>query len=67
MRFHLNGNSMGFHPQTQKLELQFKNSLIIHKEKTEEILFLWVSLDLIKARQNFTSNFLDENNPKSKS
>ena len=44
----------------------FKNSLIIHKEKAKEINVYWVSLYLIKTRLNFKSNFLDQNNPKSK-
>ena len=44
----------------------FKNSLIIHKEKQKKIDVLGVSLYLIKTRLNFTSNFLDQNNPISK-
>ena len=32
----MNGHITGFHPLTQKLELQIKNSLIIRKEKTKE-------------------------------
>ena len=39
----------------------FENSLIIHKEKTNEI-----DVYLTKTWLNFTSNFLDQNNPKSK-
>ena len=38
---------------------------LIHKEKTKEI-NVNVSLFQIKTRLNFTSNFLDQNNPKSK-
>ena len=38
--FHLNGNTIGFHPQTQKLELHTKQ--IVPCESTaEEILFEW--------------------------
>ena len=50
-----------------KVELQFKNSSIMHKEKTKEIFAFMSSLYLIKTRQNFTSNILEENHPKSKS
>ena len=39
-RFHLNGHTIGFHPQTQKLELQTK--YIVAPEKTaEEDSFEW--------------------------
>ena len=44
----------------------FKNSSMIHKERTKEINVKWVSLYLIKTRLNFTSNVLDQNIPKSK-
>ena len=39
-RFHLDGNTIGLHPQTQKLELQTKK--IVPCESTaEEVLFEW--------------------------
>ena len=38
----------------------------MHKEKTKEINVQWVCLYLITTRLNFTSNFSDQNNPKSK-
>ena len=31
-RFHLNGNTTGFHPQTQKLELQSNNNQRLRSE-----------------------------------
>ena len=30
-RFHLNGNTIGFHPQTQKLELQTKQIVLLKR------------------------------------
>ena len=39
-RFHLNGNNIGFHPQTQKLEIHTK--YIVPCESTaEEVSFEW--------------------------
>ena len=39
-RFHLNGNTIRFHPQTQKLELYTKE--IVTRESTaEEVSFEW--------------------------
>ena len=39
-RFRLNGNTIGFHPQTQKLELHTKE--IVPGENTaEEVSFEW--------------------------
>ena len=39
-RFHLNGNTIGFYPQTQKLELHTK--YIVPCERTaEEVSFEW--------------------------
>ena len=39
-RFHLNGHTIGFHPQTQKLELHTKE--IVPREGTaEEVSFEW--------------------------
>ena len=58
---------------SQKLEIvglvaigiSFKNSLIIQNEKSKENA-QWVFLYLIKIQLNFTSIFLDQNNPKPK-
>ena len=46
----------------------FKTLLIIHKDKNKnKLMFNECLLCLINTRLNFTSNFLDENNPKSNS
>ena len=39
-RFHLNGNTIGFHPQTQKLELHTKY-IVPCESTTEEVSFEW--------------------------
>ena len=42
-RFHLNGYTIGFHPQTQKLEQHTK--IIVQYESTaEEVSFEWLHL-----------------------
>ena len=41
---------------------KFKNSLIIHKEKTKEITAMSVVLYLIKNHVNFSFDFLDLDN-----
>ena len=57
---------------SQKLEIvglvaigNLQNSLIIQNKKSKENA-QWVFLYLIKIQLNFTSIFLDQNNPKSK-
>ena len=52
-RFHLNGNTIGFHPQTQKLELRTKQ--IVPCESTAEE----VSFDT-DSKVRMTNN-LDQN------
>ena len=40
-RFHLNGHTIGFHPQTQKLELH-KKKTVPCESTTEEVSFEWL-------------------------
>ena len=39
-RFHLNGNTIGFHPQTQKLELRTKQ-IVTYERIVEEVSLEW--------------------------
>ena len=39
-RFHLNGKTIGFHPQTQKLELR-TNQIAPCESTAEEVSFEW--------------------------
>ena len=39
-RFHLNGDTIGFHPQTQKLELHTKY-IVPFESTAEEVSFEW--------------------------
>ena len=51
----------------KNLPIKLKNSLIIHKEKTNNIYVFWVSVsDKDTAKSLITSNFLNQNNSKSK-
>ena len=57
-RFQLNGNTIGFHPHSQKLEPTFSNSSIIHKENTKEcVMSVWKSDEKLLISASLISPF----------
>ena len=66
--FHNNISSLCTGVISQDIIYDLKNSLIIHllKEKQKKLQLFLISISDIKTQLNFTSNFLDQNNPKSK-